>query len=195
MTKVREEDTINSRNNPLHDALKLDSNLNIATFNCKNVKTSSLCIEEIMKQLILLQEHWLFNYKLPVLECIHPNLNAAGKATDDENPIPAIQKPRGYGGVAILWNKSLDENSAQSMPHLQPVRAIPSPTHKSMVLVFNSKVPFSHLQSSKIFHLGPDNIPIVSQGTHLGIIRDTESAGNIPTVQKTSQMQETPSIP
>jgi hypothetical protein len=66
-----------------------------------------------MKQsnIILLQEHWLFNYELPALECIHPNLNAAGKATDDQNPIPPIQKPRGYGGVAILWNKSLDENT------------------------------------------------------------------------------------
>jgi endonuclease/exonuclease/phosphatase family metal-dependent hydrolase len=88
------------------------SRLKVTSFNCKNIKSSNICIEEIMKHsdIILLQEHWLFNYELPSLECIHPNLSAAGKATDDENPIAALQKPRGYGGVAILWNKTLDES-------------------------------------------------------------------------------------
>ena len=30
------------------------------------------------------------------------------KAVDDSDPIPPIQKPSGYGGVGILWRKSLD---------------------------------------------------------------------------------------
>jgi hypothetical protein len=31
-----------------------------------------------------------------------------GKAVDSNDPIPPIQMPRGYGGVAILWKKELD---------------------------------------------------------------------------------------
>ena len=35
-------------------------------------------------------------------------MRGVGKAVDDDNPIVPIQKPRGYGGVGILWNNSLD---------------------------------------------------------------------------------------
>ncbi|VDI42153.1 Hypothetical predicted protein [Mytilus galloprovincialis] len=36
------------------------------------------------------------------------NVSCAIKSVDDNNPIPPIQKPRGYGGVAILWKDSLN---------------------------------------------------------------------------------------
>ena len=36
------------------------------------------------------------------------NVCGTGKAVDDSDPIPPIQKPRGYGGVGILWRKSLN---------------------------------------------------------------------------------------
>ena len=39
---------------------------------------------------------------------MHKDLSGTGKAVDDNNPIVPIQKPRGYGGVGVLWNKSLD---------------------------------------------------------------------------------------
>ena len=32
----------------------------------------------------------------------------SGKSVDFYDPIPPIQIPRGYGGVAILWNKNID---------------------------------------------------------------------------------------
>ena len=38
-------------------------------------------------------------------------LVAAGKAVDDNNPITPVQKPRGYGGVGILWNTCHDHNT------------------------------------------------------------------------------------
>ncbi|CAG2208661.1 unnamed protein product [Mytilus edulis] len=36
------------------------------------------------------------------------NVSWSIKSVDDNNPIPPIQKPRGYGGVAILWKDSLN---------------------------------------------------------------------------------------
>lgn len=59
---------------------------------------------------IFLQEHWLYNYELCTLNDIHPAFAAAGKAVDDDNPITAFQKPRGYGGVAVLWRKIYNDS-------------------------------------------------------------------------------------
>ncbi|KAK3087817.1 hypothetical protein FSP39_011014 [Pinctada imbricata] len=88
----------------------LTVSLNICAFNCKNIMTSILAIEEIMKHtdILLIQEHWLFNYQLPVLNDLASQIRGIGKAVDDDNPISPIQKPRGYGGVAILWKDELD---------------------------------------------------------------------------------------
>ena len=84
--------------------------LSVASFNCKNVLNSALTISDLAKQheIILIQEHWLFNFQLHLLDEVHKDLSGTGKALDDNNPIVPIQKPRGYGGVGVLWNKSLD---------------------------------------------------------------------------------------
>ena len=37
------------------------------------------------------------------------------KAVDDENPLPPIQKPRGYGGVAILYSRRIS-NCVKKLP-------------------------------------------------------------------------------
>ena len=39
---------------------------------------------------------------------ISDTVKGAGNAVDDDNPIPPVQKPRGYGGVAVLWKKEID---------------------------------------------------------------------------------------
>ena len=77
------------------------------TFNCKNVNTSELAIEELSTyaDVILIQEHWLFNCKLHKLNEISGIFNGVGKAVDTGNPILPIQMPRGYGGVGVLWKK------------------------------------------------------------------------------------------
>ena len=74
------------------------------TFNCKNVNTSELAIEELSTyaDVILIQEHWLFNCKLHKLNEISEIFNGVGKAVDTGNPILPIKMPRGYGGVGVL---------------------------------------------------------------------------------------------
>ncbi len=51
---------------------------------------------------------WLFDCQLNFLSDIHADFIGTGKAVDTGNPLHPIQMPRGYGGVGILWRKTLD---------------------------------------------------------------------------------------
>ena len=44
---------------------------------------------------------------MSLLDEICLDTNAAGKGADLNNPLPPIQMPRGYGGVAIMWKSCL----------------------------------------------------------------------------------------
>ncbi|CAG2249722.1 unnamed protein product [Mytilus edulis] len=57
---------------------------------------------------ICIQEHWLFKFEQENMGTLFKNVSWSIKSVDDNNPIPPIQKPRGYGGVAILWKDSLN---------------------------------------------------------------------------------------
>ena len=60
------------------------------------------------EDIILIQEHWMFKSQLNLLDEINECFMASGKSVDFYDPIPPIQIPLGYGGVAILWNKNID---------------------------------------------------------------------------------------
>ena len=80
------------------------------TYNCKNINTSKHAISQLsdLADIILLQEHWLFDCQLSNLASICDSLTGTGKAVDTGDPILPVQMPRGYGGVAILWKKTVD---------------------------------------------------------------------------------------
>ena len=91
---------------PISDDIKLG----IVSYNCKNIITSKHAISEIARDIdvIFIQEHWLLNYQLHILDEISESLLGRGKAVDDNDPISPVQKPCGYGGVGILWSKRID---------------------------------------------------------------------------------------
>lgn len=82
----------------------------MTTFNCKNIRTCSLIFNELAKSndIVLIQEHWLFKCQLQLLNELCDQFIASGKSVDFYDPIPPIQIPRGYGGVAIFWKKYID---------------------------------------------------------------------------------------
>ena len=84
--------------------------LNVTTFNCKNIRTCGPIFEKFAKteDIVLIQEHWLFKCQLNLLDEINDNFVASGKSVDYTDPIPPVQIPRGYGGVAIFWKKDID---------------------------------------------------------------------------------------
>lgn len=84
--------------------------LSLATFNCKNIKSSTHTIQKLLEghDIILIQETWLFKYENSFFKDTFHNIGVISKQIDDDSPIPPIQKPRGYGGSAIVWHEKLD---------------------------------------------------------------------------------------
>jgi len=82
-------------------------NLKVATYNCKNVKSSIHEIQELCKinDIIFLQETWLFEQDLPLLSGISLEHYALG--TSSINCSESLVTGRPHGGLAILWRKSL----------------------------------------------------------------------------------------
>ena len=84
---------------------------NILSFNCKNVKTIGPFIHHYSEEIdiLLLQEHWLFDHELFLLNELNQKFSGTGKAVNTGDDYIAFEKShRGYGGVAILWTKSID---------------------------------------------------------------------------------------
>ncbi|CAG2211417.1 E3.1.11.2 [Mytilus edulis] len=71
---------------------------------------SQACIKNILdfSDFICIQEHWLFKLNKKILVTCLAKTSWTCKSVDENNPIPPTQRPRGYGGVAILWKQSMD---------------------------------------------------------------------------------------
>ena len=85
--------------------------LRIGTFNVQNVKSNSLYLQKLLKEvdILCIQEHWLYCNEKQQLSKIDPNFVCAAKSVDDNDSDLHRIIGRGYGGVAILWRKSIDE--------------------------------------------------------------------------------------
>ena len=70
------------------------------------------CIKDMLYKIdvdiICLQEHWLFNFEVNNLSDMFSNCHWIAKSVDDLNPIGPTQRPRGFGGVAIIWKDSIN---------------------------------------------------------------------------------------
>jgi hypothetical protein len=56
--------------------------------------------------LFLIQEHWLFQVQIHLISEIHGEINYVGKGVDINDPLLPVSMPRGYGGVAVIWQLS-----------------------------------------------------------------------------------------
>ncbi len=84
-----------------------DSILYVSTFNCKHLKTSVDEIRELCSSsdVVLLQETWLLESDLHLLNMISPDHYAKGISSVNCEEEILIGRP--YGGLAVLWRKSL----------------------------------------------------------------------------------------
>ena len=109
------------------------------TYNCKNIKTAgkSTCITELLKigDIFLLQETWLFQCELSLLNEEHDNLLGVGKCVDSDNPIPPSRFPRRYGGVAVLWKREMDSFIRSIPDGNQRIQCIELSLEKPLLLV------------------------------------------------------------
>jgi hypothetical protein len=109
---------------------KGEGEIHIASLNCKNLKTSAYIIEELLKQhqIILIQEHWLFEAQINTIGDLNKNINFVGKGVDKYNPVLPKSMPREYGGVAIIWRENID--------HL--IKILPDGTERIQCVEINS---------------------------------------------------------
>ena len=81
------------------------------------------------------QQHWLFHSELDLINEIHPNLAGTGKSVDMNDPILPNSMPRDYGGVAILWKKSIDQYIRPTSDGSERIQCIEINTETSHLII------------------------------------------------------------
>ncbi|KAL0850724.1 hypothetical protein ABMA28_006666 [Loxostege sticticalis] len=83
------------------------STVTFVSFNCKNVIRSVDCIRRLCDtaDIVALQETWLLPHDISFLGTIDDNFAYTGVSAVDTSA--GVLRGRPYGGVAILWRKSL----------------------------------------------------------------------------------------
>jgi len=149
--------------------------IRLATFNCKNVKISVDEIRELCCQcdIILLQETWLTEQELPILSQISNDFYYKGVSAMDTRT--GLISGRPFGGVAILWRKSLG-------PAVKPVTygdnrllGLEVMTHQGKLLIINVYLPCSSVENEDefLYYLSRIDSIICSSGTsHCAVIGD-----------------------
>jgi exonuclease III len=89
--------------------------LNLAAFNIKGFQSNQNYYNELIQKfdILLLQEHWLFNFEQEILKQYHIDFTAFTRHVDDFDPISPISRPRGYGGIAVVYKKTLSPSITQ----------------------------------------------------------------------------------
>jgi len=85
------------------------NNVRICSYNCKNVKTSVPEIQSLCDKcdILFLQETWLLDQELTMLSGLHNEFYSRGLSSMDTSL--GVHHGRPYGGLAILWRKSINE--------------------------------------------------------------------------------------
>lgn len=83
--------------------------MSICSFNCRSFKSSLPAIHELCTthDIVLLQEHWLLPFDLPILNTAHNDFLSIGLSAVDTSSDILVGRP--YGGTAILYRKCLGD--------------------------------------------------------------------------------------
>ena len=81
--------------------------INISTYNCKSAKRNTGGIKFLCDRsdIVFLQEHWLFESDLPMLNQLHDDFQSFGVSAMKTDERIVVGRP--FGGVSVLWKKSL----------------------------------------------------------------------------------------
>ena len=104
--------------------------------------------------IFLVQEHWLFNCQKYVLSNALPEWESTTNCTDDHNPISQHCMPRGWGGVSILWRKTISHMIKPIMTGCNRISAIKiSKDNIKPILLINSYMPSGNGASKKVEYM------------------------------------------
>lgn len=114
--------------------------LRISSFNCRSLKSSITEVKELcdISDVCLLQETWLLNNELDVLNSISCDFYGRGVSAIDDT---ILSKGRPHGGIAILWRKAL-ASSISYVDYNDPrIMGIRIETDKAKLLIICVYVP------------------------------------------------------
>ncbi|KAG7310128.1 hypothetical protein JYU34_004669 [Plutella xylostella] len=120
------------------------SNINacrFVSFNCKSIKRSVDCVRMLCKDadIVALQETWLYSFDLAFLGSIDDQFSYTGKSAIDTSV--GILRGRPYGGVAILWRKSVFSQVQLVECNSERITGIKITTDDQSILVLNVYMP------------------------------------------------------
>ena len=115
--------------------------LSICSYNCKNVRTSHVEIVDLCSiyDVILLQESWLLDFELPLLNNVHPDFSARGISSVNSTDGLLVGRP--HGGLAILWRKSIGSDCTIIDYCDERLMGLEISSHTSKVLIVNVYMP------------------------------------------------------
>ena len=86
----------------------------LVSVNIENFNTNLVFLETLLNdfQIVAIQEHWLYGFEKGKLIdfCEKHGFSIMIKSSDDNDPLTPLQRPRGKGGVALLWSKRHDQH-------------------------------------------------------------------------------------
>ena len=120
--------------------LTLLSMIKVCSFNCNSLKNSITEVRELCDKndVIFLQETWLSNFELFMLNNIHNNFLGLGVSAFDSSS--ALLSGRPFGGVAILWKRSLQCNLKVTIIS-ERIMEVDILTHLGVVSLLNVYLP------------------------------------------------------
>ena len=121
-----------------------EKSIKLISVNIEIFNTNMVFLETLLKdfQIIAIQEHWLYGFEKGKLIdfCEKQRICMMIKSTDNNYPLTPLQRPRGKGGVAILWSKRLDQYVTTLV---NPICAIQVETLQGRLIIINCYLPCS----------------------------------------------------
>ena len=123
--------------------------LKVASFNYRGIKSSLFDVQSLCESfhVILLQETWLPRQSLSFLDSINTNFFAHGHSTMDLAEKIAVGRP--YGGLAILWHKSLKSDIIYNYDH--SIMGIKVDVGGSFLTLINVYLPYCSAENEDKF--------------------------------------------
>ena len=109
--------------------------MSLATFNIKGFQSNRNDYNELLQKfdILLLQEHWLFNFEQDILKQYQTDFTSFTRHVDDFDPISPISRPRGYGGIAVIYKKTLSPSITHLPDGDQIIQAIEIITNEKLI--------------------------------------------------------------
>ncbi|CAH2211487.1 jg18287 [Pararge aegeria aegeria] len=117
------------------------------SFNCKSIKRSLQCVRDLCEkaEIIALQETWLLPHDLNIVQGIHSNFECAAISSVDLSA--GVLRGRPYGGLALMWNKTLFNNVSVVNCSNDRIMAIRVDIDLRSFLVFNVYMPTDEIDN------------------------------------------------